>query len=90
MKPKAGLTELVTGELPPEETIVQARENLWLLAGGRSLAGIKRLIDLSHAQNIKSAKRMRILSTQPPNEPATAPHEKAIRVTIAVGMTATR
>lgn len=45
MKPKAGLTELVTGELPPEETIVQARENLWLLAGGRSLAGIKRLID---------------------------------------------
>jgi chromosome partitioning protein len=45
MKPKAGLTELVTGELPPSETIVQARENLWLLAGGRSLAGIKRLID---------------------------------------------
>ena len=44
-KPKAGLTELVTGELPPAETIVQARENLWLLAGGRSLAGIKRLID---------------------------------------------
>jgi chromosome partitioning protein len=44
-KPKAGLTELVTGELPPSETIVQARENLWLLAGGRSLAGIKRLID---------------------------------------------
>ena len=45
MKPKAGLTELVTGELPPSDTIVQARENLWLLAGGRSLAGIKRLID---------------------------------------------
>ncbi|GAB1410083.1 hypothetical protein MASR1M90_12370 [Desulfovibrionales bacterium] len=45
LKPKAGLTELVTGELPPAEAIVQARENLWLLAGGRSLAGIKRLID---------------------------------------------
>jgi chromosome partitioning protein len=45
MKPKAGLTELVTGELPATETVVQARENLWLLAGGRSLAGIKRLID---------------------------------------------
>lgn len=35
----------MTGELPPAEAIVQARENLWLLAGGRSLAGIKRLID---------------------------------------------
>ncbi|MGE4442023.1 MAG: AAA family ATPase [Desulfomicrobium sp.] len=44
-KPKVGLTELVTGELPPAETIVQARENLWLLAGGRSLAGVKRIID---------------------------------------------
>jgi chromosome partitioning protein len=44
-KTQVGLTELVTGELPAEETIVQARENLWLLAGGRSLAGIKRLID---------------------------------------------
>jgi chromosome partitioning protein len=45
MKPKAGLTELVTRELPPTETILPARDNLWLLAGGRSLAGIKRLID---------------------------------------------
>jgi len=45
LKPKVGLTELVTGELPPSETIMQARENLWLLAGGRSLAGVKRIID---------------------------------------------
>lgn len=45
VKPTAGLTELVTGELPAAEAVVQARENLWLLAGGRSLAGIKRLID---------------------------------------------
>ncbi len=45
LKPKAGLTELVTGELPAEAAMVEARENLWLLAGGRSLAGIKRLID---------------------------------------------
>lgn len=42
--PKAGLTELVTGELSPEETMVQVRERLWLLAGGKSLAGVKRLI----------------------------------------------
>lgn len=45
VKPKAGLTEMVTKELTPKEAIVQARDNLWLLAGGRSLAGLKRLID---------------------------------------------
>lgn len=45
VKPKGGLTELVTGELPPEEAIVPARKNLWILAGGKSLAGLKRLID---------------------------------------------
>ena len=45
IKAQAGLTELVTEELSAEETIVKARENLWLLAGGKSLAGVKRLID---------------------------------------------
>jgi len=45
VKPKAGLTELVTGELSAAEAVIKARENLWLLAGGRSLAGVKRLID---------------------------------------------
>ncbi len=45
LKPKTGLTELVTKELGPEETIFKARERLWLLAGGRSLAGVKRFID---------------------------------------------
>ncbi len=45
INPKGGLTELVTGELKPEEAIVKARERLWLLAGGKSLAGLKRLID---------------------------------------------
>ncbi|MCP4020385.1 MAG: AAA family ATPase [Desulfobacteraceae bacterium] len=44
-KPKAGLTELLTKELAPEETIVRARKNLWLLGGGKSLAGVKRIID---------------------------------------------
>ncbi|MFZ5776007.1 MAG: AAA family ATPase [Thermodesulfobacteriota bacterium] len=45
VKPNGGLTELVTGELPAEEAVVQARKNLWLLAGGKPLAGLKRLID---------------------------------------------
>ncbi len=44
-KPKAGLTELLTKELTPEECIVNARKNLWLLSGGKSLAGMKRIID---------------------------------------------
>ncbi|MFA5902780.1 MAG: AAA family ATPase [Desulfobacula sp.] len=44
-KPKAGLTELLTKELSPEECIIRARKNLWLLSGGKSLAGVKRIID---------------------------------------------
>ena len=42
---RAGLTELLTKELAPEECIIRARKNLWLLAGGKSLAGVKRIID---------------------------------------------
>ena len=45
IKPKAGLTELVTGELVLKECLTKARENLWVLAGGKALAGVKRLID---------------------------------------------
>ncbi len=45
VKPKAGLTELVMEELQPDEAVHQARKNLWLLSGGKSLAGVKRLID---------------------------------------------
>ncbi|SDU17324.1 AAA family ATPase [Desulfobacula phenolica] len=44
-KTRAGLTELLTKELAPEECIVRARKNLWLLSGGKSLAGVKRIID---------------------------------------------
>ncbi len=44
-KPPAGLTELLTGELTPQESIIEARPNLFLLSGGRSLAGVKRIID---------------------------------------------
>jgi chromosome partitioning protein len=44
-KPVAGLTELLTQELTPKECILEARKNLWLLGGGKSLAGVKRIID---------------------------------------------
>ncbi|MEW6595420.1 MAG: AAA family ATPase [Thermodesulfobacteriota bacterium] len=45
LKPQAGLTELVAEELTAEEAVIPARKNLWLLAGGKGLAGLKRIID---------------------------------------------
>jgi chromosome partitioning protein len=44
LSPEAGLAEVVSGELKPMEAMVQARDNLWLMAGGRTLAGVKRMI----------------------------------------------
>jgi len=45
VKPEYGLADLLTKEIEPQRAIFKARENLWLLAGGRTLAGIKRMID---------------------------------------------
>ncbi|MFP5259589.1 MAG: ParA family protein [Acidobacteriota bacterium] len=42
--PTKGLAELVEGSADAESALLEARENLWLLAGGKSLAGLKRLI----------------------------------------------
>lgn len=42
--PKAGLAELASGEAGADSAILPARERLWVLGGGRSLAGLKRLI----------------------------------------------
>lgn len=39
-----GLKEFLTGELPLEECIQEARANLFLLSGGRSLAGFNKII----------------------------------------------
>ena len=41
VKPAAGLAELVNGSIKAEEAVIEARERLWLLAGGRGLAGVK-------------------------------------------------
>jgi chromosome partitioning protein len=40
----AGLAELVTGEATEQEAVAPVRERIWLLAGGRGLAGLKRVI----------------------------------------------
>ncbi len=45
VKPEYGLAELVNKEVSPQKALYKARERLWLLAGGRSLAGLKRIID---------------------------------------------
>ncbi len=42
LEPQAGLAEVMAGELSADRAITVAREGLWLLAGGRSLAGLKR------------------------------------------------
>jgi chromosome partitioning protein len=44
LKPSAGLAEIVTENLPLDQALVQARDGVWLLPGGRSLVGLKRVI----------------------------------------------
>jgi chromosome partitioning protein len=44
LNPPVGLSELVIGEALPEQALTPAREHLWLLAGGRGLAGVKHQI----------------------------------------------
>lgn len=44
LSPPSGLAEAVSGQQQPQEAIIEARERLWVLAGGRKLAGVKRLI----------------------------------------------
>lgn len=58
VRPGAGLAELVLEEVSPEEALIEARKNLWLLSGGRSLAGVKRVIarqEVGGEQTIKEA-----------------------------------
>ncbi len=45
VKPSRGLAEVATGECTLQEALFEARPNLYLLGGGRALAGLKRVID---------------------------------------------
>ena len=42
--PTIGLAELAAGNTTPDQAITPARDRLWLLGGGKSLAGLKMLI----------------------------------------------
>src|SRR5215470_11947681 len=44
LQPSVGLAQVLSGELLVSEALIEAREKLWLLAGGSELAGAKRLI----------------------------------------------
>jgi chromosome partitioning protein len=44
VQPEKGLAEVVAGEIPPAEGVQAVRPGLWILAGGRGLTGLKRLI----------------------------------------------
>ena len=44
VQPEVGVAEVALGEVTPEQAVKEAREGIWLLAGGRSLAGLKRVI----------------------------------------------
>jgi chromosome partitioning protein len=45
LQPAGSLAEVVSHDVKPGDILVEARPNLWLLPGGRGLAGIKRIID---------------------------------------------
>lgn len=45
IEPQFGLAEVLSEKLSTDEAVAVARERLWLLAGGRALAGAKREID---------------------------------------------
>jgi len=42
LKSEGGIAEYIQGRLGLDEVLIQARENLWLLGGGRSVVGLKR------------------------------------------------
>ena len=44
LRPTAGVAEMVMDDLRPGQVLVEAREGIGLLAGGRALAGLKRVI----------------------------------------------
>ena len=44
IQPAAGLAEMIMEGLEPDQVLAEARQGIWLLAGGRSLAGLKRVI----------------------------------------------
>lgn len=44
VKPKNGLANVLNDEIKAGQAVHQARENLWVLAGGKALSGVKRSI----------------------------------------------
>jgi chromosome partitioning protein len=45
VQPENGMAEVISSEVRVDQAILEARSGLWLLPGGRTLAGLKRVID---------------------------------------------
>jgi chromosome partitioning protein len=45
VQPENGMAEVISSEVRLDQAILEARSGLWLLPGGRTLAGLKRVID---------------------------------------------
>lgn len=45
VQPEAGIAEVANKEVALQDALIEARPGLWLLPGGRTLAGLKRTID---------------------------------------------
>jgi chromosome partitioning protein len=45
VQPANGMAEVINNEANLDEVVLEARPGLWLLPGGRTLAGLKRVID---------------------------------------------
>jgi chromosome partitioning protein len=45
VQPTCGMAEVINGEARLDEALLEARPGLWVLPGGRTLAGLKRVID---------------------------------------------
>lgn len=58
VKPPYGLAEIMNEDVTAEEAIFEARDNLWILSGGKALSGIKRAIgrkDFGAEQSLSDA-----------------------------------
>lgn len=44
INPERGLADVLNDDVPVADALYKARENLWILAGGKALAGAKRMI----------------------------------------------
>ncbi len=58
LSPKVGLAELLSGTIPPDKAILEARKNLHLLAGGLALDDARKVIDRNGPSGVLTLRRI--------------------------------